>query len=661
MYDDFDQPKKPFPYVQMFLGLFAVIFSCSISLPVGSWLSRALATDSQRSQMMVRQAEMHRNLMLLQDVAAWTGIVLMVGLAGGIIAFVSVKVSRQKSLVRAVNGVFPIERRQVGNGLWDRIRRANRRRRGLTYAPVRQIVIDHNLAPGHIRSYVLTEDGMVFQTSPDWDDERNRLTAVNMARQANNIQALGAGNGFGRPTAGAMRAMLEPKPPKPTGYELPQDDLPALPMLPRLTAEDALRQSGDGQIILGQNKETGALAVWDSDAAQQVAVFGANKTGKTSSAASMIVTVFVWNGVHVIALDLKGGVDWGVFEKWIERHDSDPECMGEQLQAVVAEMKRRGELCKLHNVPNVDALPDNVRPQPWALILEELGDVRSQAKALGILSSIDGPLDTLMSVSRYTGLRIVLIDQRPQDWPARVKANTKEMLTFRQGMGQGAAVGYYHAHTLAQQGEFAMNGERYNAFHVLPKVHKLLANVPAMTAPRLIPPVAHGFGRLAGDDGGPVLDLTLTQPDPVDESLRWDEVVDAWFAAHPEALEGEPNGINDLARAIATADGFAPDPSHPRDWPINWRAKQSVASDYYHRRRAAYHAGEWMLAGAGAPSNDGEEAQGQAVEVAPLDLSERTTGSLLNRLEEVELSGEEGRKIWAELNRRKVPGFPVQQ
>lgn len=358
------------------------------------------------------------------------------------------------------------------------------------------------------------------------------------------------------------------------------DALPA-PAPERLSLGEAIQQSESGQIVLGQQPETGALAIWDSDAARQLAIFGANGTGKTASAASTVGIALVRAGYHTIILDPKGGADWRAFERWTERHDSDAEIMGQQLAAVVAEMERRGRLCEEHGVANVDALPAHLRPPAWALIVEELGDTRIEAQGLGLLETIDRPLDRLMALSRYTGLRIVLIDQRPQGWPKRVQANTKELITFRQGMGQGNAVGYYHAHQLAHRGEFAHDGERFEAFHALPLVHALLADVPALATPRIIPAMVRGFGGSArveegvytGPETPPAQTHRTNEPAelvPVEpEETELQKAARAWIAAHPDGTQTQMREALDVSKGYAselwhrchpTGDHYTPGP-----------------------------------------------------------------------------------------------------
>ncbi len=418
------------------------------------------------------------------------------------------------------------------------------------------IVINPNLQATPVARYRELPGG-VQMIAPPVDAEQATVTAAGQRIQM--VQAMTHGKisaGAGRLLAGAY------DPRTPAQHEPPA--LAAPPVQHLLTLDEAVQQSKGGQIVLGQNKTTGDLAVWDSEAAQQIGVFGANKSGKTSSAAAMIVLALVRSKVHVIVLDPKRGVDFGTFETWVERHDSDAERMGAQLSAVVAEMYRRGQLCVDHGVQSVDELPAHLRPPAWALVIDELGATRIIAKRLGILDSIDEPLDTLMTVSRYTGLKIVLIDQLPTDWPGRIRSNLKEVITFYQGMRLGQAVGYYHAHLLAKNGEFAMNGERYHAYHALPAARDLLATVPALAAPRIVPPV-RGFGGSVGPWGGvsgagdsrtertnEPTEPTELAPTPLiePEETELQQAARTWIADHPDGIQIE------MRRALAISPAY---------------------------------------------------------------------------------------------------------
>lgn len=216
-------------------------------------------------------------------------------------------------------------------------------------------------------------------------------------------------------------------------------------------------------------------------------------THNTKSAAFSAVLTMIYWGYKVCVLDNKHGADWRSLgdRGLIQYHDSDPETLGSLIESeIMPEVMRRAKLISEYGCGDVDNLPDNVRPLPFALVIEELGSTRMTAEGLNILNSIDGPLDLLMRESRYTGLRIIVIDQRPVDWPKTVRANMKATLTFKQAMLQGSAVGYYHAGNLANVGEFAMEGVRYwswNAYEILDQLVKGLGLNARRSEPKALP------------------------------------------------------------------------------------------------------------------------------------------------------------------------------
>lgn len=63
-----------------------------------------------------------------------------------------------------------------------------------------------------------------------------------------------------------------------------------------------------------------------------------------------------------------------------------------------------------------------------------------------------------------------------------------------------------------------------------------------------------------------------------DEPGRWDDVVAAWFAAHPAALTGPAIGISDLARTMCIDNEGAPD---------NYEAYKGRAHKLFHEFRNA--------------------------------------------------------------------------
>lgn len=621
MMDDDYGRNKPSDYIKAFVFLgaavFIVIFSCAVSLPIGGWLSRALASDSQRHAMIVRQAEWNQKLLLLQDVGTWTLVALLVGGAGVILAVGMVKVQRNARLVYARDGVFPVERRRVGDGLWDRVRRAYCRRRGLPTAPVREVVIDHNLAASHMQVYLLTPEGMVFQASPDYLDERHRLAAVQGARQANNIQALmGGTTPLHRPTAGAMRAMLEARPPRPQGYEpeLGNPDLPMLPVATPALVTDLARSPSPDDLLLGYELESGEPMFWNVQFDPGFCLFGAQRQGKTYIAIVVILSA-IRNRWHVTIFDPEGGKDFSPYASAAEWHRTDPKIIVHQIRALLPEFERRQALLDEHNVGDFRSLPQAVQPPRTLLVFEEFKKMRASLDR-GNLTEFDRVTGELATRGAKVGIYIMVLAQDKGNdqggWPETIDVNLTGKATVRQGKKGYGNVGYFNAHKLAAR-QLGYKDQVLQAYEVAGRALTLTDRHP-LPYRRLIPDSIESPSHVArnepalGIEPGPA--WMPEQAEPVDASLIWDDVVDGWFRAHPDTLEGEPSGINDLARTIAWADGATPDPAHPQGWPLDWRNKQSIASDYYHRRRGQYERGEWTPDGGEMPQGDDDRADG---------------------------------------------------
>lgn len=211
-------------------------------------------------------------------------------------------------------------------------------------------------------------------------------------------------------------------------------------------------------LLLGQ-ADDGTQAYWDFTGAQQLGLFGANGSGKSVSVAANIIMSFILRGWHVIILDPKRGADYSHFRSFSEYHYSGPDEMPEQLEWVEMEVARRAKLLQEYEVGHVDQLPAKVKPRDMALVVEELGETRLAlaASSPSRLANMDVTLGRLFSKSRYTGLRIILIDQRPNDYHKAVKGNLKEVIGFRLGMHQGAGIAMPATEKLPLFGAFMMS------------------------------------------------------------------------------------------------------------------------------------------------------------------------------------------------------------
>jgi len=654
----------------LFVGLTVGIVM--VISPLAGWLNRKLSTGWELELQRERAQQWHELIMIGQQVVI---AVLLVGVVAlillGVVSLI-LKIDRARRMVYAKDGVYPVERRTVGGG-WKRVLR---KLLGRPVPPIREIVIDHNLSPVHVRVYG-DEDGLLtFQGSPDWQDERNRLASVQATKQARNIQALthGGGTHLHRPTAGAMRALMEQRQPKQMGYAPSppdiDDDLPVQIVQPTLL--EAVKQSDDpDELVLAYDPDTGDPVYWSVRYDPGMAVHGAQRQGKTYLALVPMLAAAAQDW-HVIVLDPEGGKDFRPFAHVFEWHATSTQMVVPQLQVIMQEFDRRHALLDEAQVGDFRALPEGTLRRTL-LVMEEFKKLRASMDAM-TLRTFDGLVSELVTRGAKVGIYLMVLAQdKGKDmggWPETLDVNLTGKATVRQGKKGYGNVGYFNAHKLGPR-EVGYQDTVVKAFEVAgPSLKRLEARIRPPTP--LIPDDLPGLESQNQDPlpGREIVHVPDIQD--VDESLQWDDVVDQWFAANPQALEGPPNGINDLARTIAAADGYPPDPDHVSGWPFNWRQKQSVAHEYYHRRRAQHEAGEWSpsspahVAATETPGLDNAPGDEQSVpapghgapEAETTDLSKIGTYLLLDWLETYPLDSEAGQRIYRELDRRKVPGLP---
>lgn len=366
------------------------------------------------------------------------------------------------SVMRASNGMFPVMVRNVAPWYLRLLGRAQ------------MVTINPNMALSPVSSHSFSTGRVTDVFMPPAHDDaeivRLAITSNAQAQAQAGAQATGGrinvrqsfNNGYGG------------RQPVPKALPAPPPPITTAPVERRvlMSASEAVNKAKNGRIPLGvihtPQRGQDPYAVWDANEASQIGVFGANGTGKTRSVAMMAVLLGIRWYWHVVILDPKRGADWRSLEPYVERVDSGPDEMPGQLTVICNEIDRRAALCAKHSVGTIQDLPDAIRPQIMLLVIEEMGDTRAQLAPLKkgkLLETFDAQFSKIMRISRYVGIKVLLIDQRPENWPPATKANLKAIITFKQGMHQGNAVGYYGAHLLANKGQFAFEGTVYDAYH----------------------------------------------------------------------------------------------------------------------------------------------------------------------------------------------------
>lgn len=386
-------------------------------------------------------------------------------------------------------------------------------------------------------------------------ERTNMMRAIYPGDQAR-MNANGAMSAM--PRVGALDRPARPAaPPRIVGAPAlppPTDQRPAV--APPIALPDAIRQSTPDRWIIGQSPDTGQLATLNLRQSVHAGIIGATGTGKTASLGYLMAAHAVRSGYHVVILDPKGGADWRPWSAVAEWHETDRTTFGDQVRAVEAEHERRAAAVRRTESANVMALPSP--PRPVLVVIEEYGDLIAQmrqAKASDA-AKVDDMLDRLLRLSRMTDIHLLMIDQYPEHWSNQVLAGTKAKAVFQLGPNQGAKVQEYQANQLPDVGRYLLKGKQYDAWHAAPNLGSLLRSLPARTGPDVVG-VEYSVGETVPDvpsgEGARLHTGTVqvTNPGTDEEPDYWNDVVAAWFAAHPWALTGAAKGISDLARAMA--------------------------------------------------------------------------------------------------------------
>ncbi|MBK8772612.1 MAG: hypothetical protein IPM06_19605 [Rhizobiales bacterium] len=315
-----------------------------------------------------------------------------------------------------------------------------------------------------------------------------------------------------------------------------------------------LDSSSRQELAIGYDSTTGDIAKWIPTEQSHLRIHGATQKGKTQFAIGLVAAMLSQQWQVFIA-DRRNFKDWSIADSRAELVDARrPEAFLDALKAVHAEYERREKLLGEHGARDIDQLRSGIRPPRLGVILEEYGAQRVAANTSGCMAEIDAILAILASEAAADGIHLVAIDQRPVSYHPTVKANTAPVV-FNLPEGSGGASGYWKAHKLPRFTFFWDGGifrsvpasvdfESVMVRRSPPRYPALMgkrSNVPEAMADVYLPEV---------ERPGTAANVVQNVPTGTDESTRWDAVVDAWFAVHPEALFGPAKGISDLARAM---------------------------------------------------------------------------------------------------------------
>ena len=318
--------------------------------------------------------------------------------------------------------------------------------------------------------------------------------------------------------------------------------------------------------LLGQNRQSGKLAVFDVTTSVHAGIIGVTGTGKTASCGYVLVAQALRHGWHVVILDPKGGADWRIFAPAAEWHESDDLVFGDQIASLEREHQRRQGMAAAGHAASVRDIVG--APASMLVVIEEYGDLirslrRRDNKAATL---VDDMLDTLMRRARSSDMHLVFIDQYPEHWSHQVIGGTKFKAVFQLGPNQGAKVEEYKAASLPDRGEFLVKGQQYTAWNgakAVPKwlVKQSFASVEspvidaAYTVHEPFVEAVHEPFVNRSPEYTPPLQATNEHliPSTEDSWIEWTLLY--YLPGHPELLttdvQGRGVGISDLARAMS--------------------------------------------------------------------------------------------------------------
>ena len=376
---------------------------------------------------------------------------------------------------------------------------------------------------------------------------------------------------------GRLLAGAYDRTPRPVRVE-PTPELPMLPPPPVrvLTPAEAVAESSDTALALGQT-DSGDVVRWDLLRTPHLRVHGMTQgSGKTNliqtAAAGALHT-----GAHVVVMDRVQFKDWDGWDGKAELIDTaDPRTLADANARLLTAYHARTTRLAAAKARNIASLPNP--PRRIIVVVSEFGAQCEVARAEGVINDVLGPLSQLLRLAAATGIHFIFEDQVVDRWPRAAIANSAPVIgrmPDHAGQacgyhGRGGGTGSFAPYT------FAFDGQMFRAPHMQPVLPALLATVPPPpkllmnTPPSQVRPVKGDRGGRStvpysetfhegGEGDGILVPNTPTPTGTVvqernagtaDEPGRWDDVVAAWFAAHPQALTGPALGISDLARAM---------------------------------------------------------------------------------------------------------------
>jgi hypothetical protein len=385
------------------------------------------------------------------------------------------------------------------------------------------------------------------------------------------------------------------KPVKPSSFvdAHPPVVLPA----PQLTGTEAVTQSEPAAIVMGQT-DSGELVRWNLATTPHLRFHGMTQGSGKTNAIQTVAAGALATGAHVVICDRVQFKDWADFDGRAELVDTaDPQRLADACARLYNIYLGRTEQLRAAGARNI---AQHGGMQRIVVVISEFGAQMASARNDGIGRQVEYPLTQLARLAGSTGIHLVAEDQVVKGWPRELAGNLVPVIG-RMPAYAGQACGYqgrgggtdtFPSYT------FWYEGALFQTPHMEPALPSIMARVSApralvMRTPAAVIPQDEGEARSyvpavpGGIEGGsatvPPLENARTERNAgtpaVDEPGRWDDVVAAWFAAHPQALTGPAAGISDLARSMCRDNEGGSE--------VNYEAYKGRAHKLFHEFRTS--------------------------------------------------------------------------
>lgn len=162
-------------------------------------------------------------------------------------------------------------------------------------------------------------------------------------------------------------------------------------------------------------------------------------TGKTGSGKTVAITNLatqaLLRGWELAVVEVvKGGVDFKPLQPWCRVVATELEQAAETLETVVQQVHARRVMLDQHAATKVVDLPDEIRPRPMLVVIDEtfslLSRIQSKTEAAQAINAvkdrIDDAIGRLAREARFASVHLILGMQRPDAsvFAGEVKANT---------------------------------------------------------------------------------------------------------------------------------------------------------------------------------------------------------------------------------------------